>query len=222
MFGRLILVAMAAAATLQSPRPPTGAAETPPPPPAACYQYQRALTAEAYNAFGLDAPVATLAGQMHQESACNPKARSRVGAAGLGQFMPATAADMAKRYPRQLAPADPFSPAWSIRALVTYNLELMRATRPLAGAELSECARWWFTLRHYNGGRGWTERDRRLAASKGANPDDPLAVEPFNAGRSPANHHENTTYPRRIILRHGPRYAAHAWGRAVLCDIPQA
>ena len=39
---------------------------------------------------GLNAPVATYAAQVHQESGWREDARSPVGAEGLGQFMPTT------------------------------------------------------------------------------------------------------------------------------------
>lgn len=197
--------------------------------PEACRQYQRLLTAEARNLFGLDAPVATLAAQVHQESRCNSEARSPVGAEGLTQFMPATAEDLAKRYPRTLGPAAPHDPRWAIGAQVRYMRDLMRARAErearaqLAAAPgvvlptLSECATWWFGLRDYNGGSGWTERDRRAARAAGIDAGDPLAVEPFNAGRRASAHHENTTYPRRILLTLSPAYTAAAWGRSVDC-----
>lgn len=187
--------------------------------PEACRQFQRQLTIEARNLFGLDAPIAVLAAQMHQESGCNPAARSRVGAGGLTQFMPATAQDLAKRYPNELGPADPFSPRWAIGAQVRYMRDLIRARDKRQAKPLTECARWWFGLRDYNGGSGWTERERRKAQAAGADPDNPLAVEPFNAGRAPANHHENTDYPRRILLRIAPAYTAGAWGRSADCAL---
>lgn len=49
--------------------------------------------------------------QLIQESGLNPKARSEVGAEGLGQFMPATWADIVK-----LLRLDPLTPRTDVRA----------------------------------------------------------------------------------------------------------
>ena len=59
--------------------------------PQAAQQYRALLVRTAHAVWGLDAPVAVLAAQIHQESAWNAQAISRVGAQGLAQFMPATA-----------------------------------------------------------------------------------------------------------------------------------
>lgn len=183
--------------------------------PERCRIYQRQLTAEAHTVMGLDAPIGTLAGQIYQESTCNPAARSPVGAAGLTQFMPLTAADLAKLYPRELGPADALNPRWAMAAQVRYMRDLQRARDRRDGAPLPECVAWWFGLRDYNGGGGWTERERRLARAAGADANSPAVVARFNAGRSAANHRENTEYPARIVLRWGPEFAAAGFGRNV-------
>ncbi|MBP6897390.1 MAG: transglycosylase SLT domain-containing protein [Pseudacidovorax sp.] len=54
-------------------------------------RYQLTLKREAQRTWGLDAPVATFAAQVHQESRWRADARSPVGAQGLAQFMPSTA-----------------------------------------------------------------------------------------------------------------------------------
>lgn len=181
--------------------------------PRAAEQYRRDLVRVAQHGFGLDAPIATLAGQIHQESAWRSDARSRVGAQGLTQFMPATAQWMAQLYPA-LSPAQPFNPGWSLRAMVAYNkwhLERIQAR--------SHCDKWAMALAAYNGGLGWVNRDKRLASASGA---DPLAwfdsVERFNAGRSAANFRENRDYPRRILERHEPVYVRAGWGRGVCSE----
>lgn len=186
--------------------------------PEAAHQYQRTLTAEAQTVFGVRAPVASLAAQLHQESAWRADARSRVGASGLAQFMPATAADMARIYPRELGPADPLNPAWAIKAQVRYMRDLNRSIKPVAGGRpLNDCATWWFGFRAYNGGLGWINRDRRLTAANGGDPNYPWSVEQWNAGRSAANFRENTEYPRRIIMRWTPVYVAGNWGEGITC-----
>jgi hypothetical protein len=177
-------------------------------------QYRRTLVRAAHAEWGLDAPIATLAGQVHQESRWRSNARSPVGAQGLAQFMPATADWMAQLYPNSLGPAQPFNPGWALRALVTYDRWLYARNQAS-----SDCDRWAFVLSAYNGGQGWVNRDRVLASAKGA---DKLAwfdsVERFNAGRSAANFRENRHYPRAILLRWEPLYAAAGWGNGICSE----
>ncbi len=177
-------------------------------PPPAAEQYRAAMTRSAYRIHGPAAPVSLLAGQIHQESAWKPLARSHAGAEGLAQFMPATAADMAARFPGDCAPANPFSPAWAFTCRDRYMASLLRQLSPTGGG-LTECARWVFALRAYNGGMGWVIRDRRKAAEAGVDPDNWIQVQQFNAGRSAANFRENTEYPVRILWLQ-QRYAS--WG----------
>jgi hypothetical protein len=63
------------------------------------HEYARIVRSE----WGLDAPIASLAAQIHQESGWNCRAVSRVGARGCAQFMPTTATwigDVDKRLAR--------------------------------------------------------------------------------------------------------------------------
>jgi hypothetical protein len=90
-------------------------------------------------------------------------------------------------------------------------MDLLRATRPLAQPPLTPCDQWSFALRAYNGGLGWMQRDRRLAQGAGANPDDYIMVEPYNAGRSTAMHQINVAYPKQIHL-FALRFQAAGWG----------
>lgn len=186
---------------------PPAAAQVPP----AAWAWRAELAESAYERFGPGAPVATLAAQVHQESGWRANAVSHAGAQGLTQFMPGTARDMAERFARDCAPANPFDPVWALRCRDHYLHSLMRGLRPM-GSGLDECARWTFALRAYNGGAGWVQRDRRAAQQAQANPDSPEEVARFNAGRSPANFRENVEYAPRIY-RLQPRYAG--WGRAV-------
>ncbi|WP_163769991.1 transglycosylase SLT domain-containing protein, partial [Proteus mirabilis] len=68
--------------------------------------------------WGLSAPVADFAAQLHQESGWRPDAISPAGAQGLAQFMPATADWISQLIP-MLSSREPFNPAWAIRALVS-------------------------------------------------------------------------------------------------------
>ncbi len=182
--------------------------------PHAAEQHRRTLVRAAHAEWGLGAPIATLAGQVHQESAWRSTARSPAGAQGLAQFMPATADWMADIYPSTLGPAQPYNPGWALRAMVMFDRWLYQRNQAT-----SECDRWAFVLSAYNGGNGWVNRDRRLASAKGA---DQLAwfdsVERHNAGRSAANFRENRHYPRAILLRWEPMYAAAGWGSGVCAE----
>lgn len=188
-------------------------------PPEACRMYQRHLTAEAYSVLGPNAPVALLAAQIQQESACRADATSRVGAQGLTQFMPATARDMAARYPRELGPADPLDWRWAISAQVRYMRDIVR--EPWR----TECDTWAAKLSAYNGGEGWVRRDQavcRARAVQVATCDACIADRWYghvedspDTRRAAHNIRENRGYPRRIMLTLQPRYAS--WGRLIEC-----
>lgn len=178
--------------------------------PAQAVRYRADLTRCARVHWGLDAPVATFAAQVHQESRWRPDARSPVGAQGLTQFMPATARWMPNIDP-ELANAQPYNPGWALRALSAYDKWLWERVDAR-----SPCDRMAMTLSSYNGGLGWIGRDKALARKLGA---DPLAwfdsVERFNAGRSASAYRENRGYPRRILLTLEPLYMQAGWGRGV-------
>jgi soluble lytic murein transglycosylase-like protein len=163
--------------------------------------------------WGLDAPIATFAAQIHQESRWIVTARSPVGAQGLAQFMPTTSQWIAAAYPKHLAGPQPYNPGWAMRALVQYDLSLKQQNRAS-----NQCDHWAMILSAYNGGQGWVNRDRKLASASGA---DGLAwfgsIEKFNAGRSAANFKENRHYPRAILLQWEPLYQKAGWGNGV-CD----
>ena len=172
-------------------------------------RYQRDLTRHARAVWGLDAPVATFAAQIHQESRWRADARSPVGAQGIAQFMPATASWISGVY--RWGEAQPYNPGWAMRALVTYDRWLWDRVR---AAE--HCSRMAMSLSAYNGGLGWVYRDQKLAASRALNPAVWFGqVEKVNAGRSAANIAENRSYPRLILLKWQPVYAG--WGKAVKC-----
>lgn len=176
-------------------------------PPAKAMRYRSDLVRQARMIWGLDAPVATFAGQIHQESAWNPAARSHVGAAGLAQFMPGTASWICGKYTDLPAGCDAMNPAWAIRALVQYDRHLY-GQMAIAG---SECNRMWAALRGYNGGPGHWVKEARLTADPADR--DGVDAQCGRASRSVKHCAENLGYPRRIIERHQPRYLA--WGRGV-------
>jgi len=181
--------------------------------PFEAWQYRGQLMQSAWRIHGPDAPTATLAAQIHQESAWKINAVSWAGAQGLAQFMPGTSKDAANRWPSDCEPANPFKPSWAFACRDRYMKSLK--AKSLTGGPLSECDDWAFRLRAYNGG-GWVTRDRKLAAMAGDNPDDWKAVEPYNSGRKKSAWIENTEYPVRIY-RLESRYSG-SWGRALGCD----
>lgn len=181
--------------------------------PAEAKRWQRELTAAARESYGLNAPVSTLAALIHQESTWRANAISSVGAQGLAQFMPATANWMPEIYPH-LATPQPFDPRWSIRAMVLYTKWLNQRIK--SG---NECEQWAFVLSSYNGGLGWVNKDKKLAASQGLNELHWFEnVATVNSGRSAANFNENRTYPSLILLQISPSYQAANWGRAVCAE----
>lgn len=171
-------------------------------------RHQRSLKREAHQVWGLGAPVATFAAQVHQESRWRANAASPVGAQGMAQFMPATARWISG-IDGQLATGDTLNPTWALRALVIYDKWLFDRIKAA-----DDCNRMAFTLSAYNGGLGWVYKDQALASSSGL---DKLtwwsSAETVNAGRSAANWQENRHYPRAIIFKHQPLYAA--WGLGV-------
>ena len=129
--------------------------------PTQAERYRALLIREARVIWGMDAPVATFAAQIHQESMWRADAVSRAGAQGLAQFMPATARWLPSVAPRTGEPL-PLNPSWSIRAMLEYDRWLYQRI-PAAPV----CDRWAMTLSAYNGGLGWLRRDRALAAEYG-------------------------------------------------------
>ena len=172
--------------------------------PQAAQQYRSDLIRTARAVWGIDAPVAAFAAQVHQESGWRRDAVSRVGAAGLAQFMPGTADWISSTVP-ELAANQPFNPAWAIRALVTYDMQLYQA----APARYSPRDRMWVALRSYNGGLGHWQRE---AASTGlAKPSVRDVDDACGKARRAAVHcAENLNYPRRILDVLQPRYLS--WG----------
>lgn len=180
--------------------------------PQRAHKHRALLIREARAQWGMDAPVATFAAQIHQESAWHEDAVSRVGAQGLAQFMPGTARWLPRVAPETGEPL-PFSPSWAIRAMVTYDRWLWRKI-----VAASDCDRWAMTLSAYNGGLGWVFRDQALARAAGLDPGVWSHVALHNAGRSAANFRENRTYPVRILSKWTPIYRAAGWGTGG-CDV---
>lgn len=165
--------------------------------PSAAWSYKAEMSKSAWRTFGPSAPVALLAAQIHQESAWKINATSRVGAQGFSQFMPATAADMAKLHPQDCAPANPFNATWAFTCRDKYMRSLLKSSM---NENTSTCSSWAFAMRAYNGGLGWINRDRRKTKADNQNPDNWRIVSYYNAGRSESNFRENSQYPERIFF----------------------
>lgn len=179
--------------------------------PAAAKQHRATLVRSAQMVWGLDAPIATFAAQVHQESRWRVDARSPVGAEGLAQFMPTTTEWIASAYPKYLTGPQPYNPGWAMRALVVYDKSLVKQNQAS-----NPCEQWAMALSAYNGGQGWVNKDRRLALASGASGlawfDD---IEKFNSGRSAANFKENRHYPHAILFKWEPLYVEAGWGNGV-------
>lgn len=162
------------------------------------------LKREAHRIWGLDAPVATFAAQVHQESRWREDARSPVGAQGLAQFMPSTATWIGGIYPG-LADRAPANPTWALRALVSYDQWLAQRIK----AE-SPCEQMAFALSAYNGGLGWVYKRQKLSATPARCMG---ATCEINPGITPASQRENAHYPKVILTKFEPMY--QAWGKGV-------
>ena len=173
--------------------------------PAAAQQHRALLVRTANATWGLGAPVAVFAAQVHQESAWKPEAVSGVGARGLAQFMPSTASWWCEL--NKLAPADcqPHNTAWALRALVGYDKYLYDRTP----ARYAPYDRMWVALRGYNGGLGHWQKE--AAVSGAAQPTRQQVDQACGKARRAAVHcRENLGYPQRILVDLQPRYLS--WG----------
>lgn len=172
--------------------------------------HKSALIRYARAFWGLEAPTATFAAQVHAESRWRADAVSPVGAQGMAQFMPSTAGWMAELFPH-LSGGDPFNPGWALRALVTYDLYLWNRV-----AAADACNRMAKTLAAYNGGLGWVRRDEALARRQGLDADMWFgSVESVNAGRRASAKRENQAYPTTILLHLEPLYMQSGFGRGM-------
>jgi len=171
-------------------------------------QYKRDLIRNGRMVWGMSAPIATFAAQIHQESGWRPDAVSPVGARGMAQFMPATTTWI-KGLQIALQNDGPENPQWAIRALVEYDKWLYDRVLPSA----THCEQMAFVLSSYNGGLGWLRKDVALAKEKGSDPRWWFGhVEKHNGGRSVNAFAENRGYPNRILNTLEGRYRAAGWG----------
>lgn len=209
---RILVLVLLTAIHFASSSTPTHAADSPEVRiPAAAPIYRVRLEREAGALFGLAAPTARFAAQIHQESGWRPNAAS-VYAQGLAQFTPSTAQWLPAVCP-SAGPADVWDADWSMRALVCYDRYLYdRVTAA------SECDRWAFALSAYNGGLGWVSRDKARASSKGLDPARWFGHTEFHTTRAEWARVENRGYVRRILLKLEPAYLAAGWPGTAVCQ----
>lgn len=181
--------------------------------PAGAEKYKRDLIRNARLEWGLDAPIATFAGQIATESAWRESAKSSAGALGLSQFVPKTATWLSGLYD-SLGPAEPLNPIWAMRAMSRYDKHLFdrmpKSTRCHQGA---------FMLSAYNGGELYLNR-AIAACDLRDDCDDSLwweNVERIDDGRSVPNWVENRAYPAKVMFLEEPKYVKAGWGRG-LCQ----
>lgn len=180
--------------------------------PREAMQYKRFAVATYRQVYGAQAPIAMLAAQIHQESAWNCNARSRVGAEGCAQFLKSTAKWISSVYP-QLGAANPFDYRWSIRAQALFMKRL--EDQNTADSDCDDAA---FALAAYNGGRGHILREKQLAREAGDPPNTWWNSVEKHCDRSPANCRENREYPKRIIHEHQSLYR-HWQGGRLVCGV---
>lgn len=174
--------------------------------------HKRDLIRNARMVWGLSAPVATFAAQIHQESGWDPAAVSPVGAAGMAQFMPGTSLWISGLY-SDLDDNQPYNPQWALRALVQYDKWLYDRVP----AALTHCEQMAFVLSSYNGGLGWLQKDVRKCMVDTKNCDAVLwfnNVEMYNGGRAIWAFRENRGYSSRILQGLEARYQRAGWGIA--------
>lgn len=177
--------------------------------PVQARQYRNELIREARSVWGMNAPIAAMAGQIEQESGWKPNACSAV-ACGLSQFTNSTATWLSGVH-RDLGPADVFNPAWALRALIIYDHDLHNQVPKSA----TDCHCWAFTLSSYNGGIGNLKKDVLLCLGPVCRRNQWWKHVAERSRRSPAAFIENRRYPDAILRRRQYTYAT--WGATVSC-----
>lgn len=171
--------------------------------------YKPVVIREARAQFGLKAPVALFAGQIHQESLWQKGVSSKY-AHGLTQFTPPTERWIKQKYPKSLGWGNAFNPRWAIRAMVIYNKWLYGRIDAL-----TDCDRFAMVLSAYNGGLGNLLKDKRLALRYGKSPYRWWGNVENYSRRAKWAFKENRGYPRKIIYQHQPKYLT--WGGRKIC-----
>jgi soluble lytic murein transglycosylase-like protein len=184
---------------------------TPAPAHAQAQRYRADLVRAAHSQWGLDAPIAALAAQVHQESGWNAAALSPAGARGLTQFMPATAQWWCGLQQQSAAQCQTSNPVWALRSMAGYDKWLYDRTP----ARYSAYDRLWVALRAYNGGLGHWQAEAAVASRLHQQPATRQQADAAcgTARRAALHCAESLGYPKRILTALQPRYAA--WGGVV-------
>lgn len=174
--------------------------------PPEALKHRRDLMRNARAVWGITAPIATFAAQVHQESGWRTDARSPY-ASGLAQFTPSTADWIGEIFPEELGERQPLNPSWALRALARYDLYLWKRV----SVHDSPCDRMAFALSGYNGGEGWRKKRQQRSTASGSF----RVTGKINPGIQPDNQRENEDYPLRILIYWQPVYAP--WGPGTDC-----
>jgi soluble lytic murein transglycosylase-like protein len=182
--------------------------------PANAHQYRQDIEAAAVEYYGIDAPVARLAAQVHAESSWRPEAQSPY-AQGLMQITPATAAWLAEINPQQLKPHDPWNPQWSIRAGVYYTHWLHQR---YGDRWATACDAWaGGVLSPYNGGWRHVITERAMAVAADLDRARWFSHVEMMVGRSESAWRENRRYVQKILMQLEPMYLAAGWHGKAVC-----
>jgi hypothetical protein len=98
--------------------------------------------------------------QFFQESRCNSAATSKVGAAGIGQIMPKTQADLEKHLGTE---GDIRDAAYNIDLALTLDYQYRKMWSPTSRPY---CDRLWLMLAGYNGGPGYWIKSQKVCLAK--------------------------------------------------------
>jgi membrane-bound lytic murein transglycosylase MltF len=183
-------------------------AETVPP---EAERYKRDLIRNARFTWGLTAPIAVFAGQLHQESRWRVNAKSKY-ASGLAQFTPDTAIWIGGAYSAELGEANPLNPVWALRALVIYDKHIWDKV-----GGRTPCDAMAFTLAGYNAGLGWVRREKRAAIKQGINSQIYFDGVDRVCLRKAEFCRETLQYATRILILLQPLYVT--WGNTISCAL---
>ncbi len=175
--------------------------------PPAADRYHRQLVREVRYIWGHSERVSRFAAQIHRESYWNERARSPVGAEGLGQIMPRTAQWLGNLYPKELGTrSGPFDPWWNLRALVMFDRHLYIADKESQGDE-----KYAFMLARYNAGDGSINKEQQKAHREGYNRAVWSASVEVVCSRRPSACKETVNYVNIIVHELEPLYRKAGW-----------
>lgn len=172
-----------------------------PPIPAAAEAHRETVEEAAERYHADPAPVALLAALIEQESSWQPEAVSPAGAKGLAQLTPVALEDLDRL--AGFGNLDPMDPEDAIEGAAAYTAWL--------ASQIDAEDRWAMVLAAYNGGLRALERDRRLAAKAGADPDQWWGHVADYSARPREAFLENRHYVERILKERRPRYIEAGW-----------